>query len=101
MMNADQQKTEWNSEDRPGLCLENSVMSDLRLSAFILGETIRSSPRGAFDVAAELAPHRREHFLGERVLLARPEPGVQRRGQHVSRDRLLDRGHDRPAALAG
>ena len=52
-------------------------------------------------VAAELLAHRRQHLLGEGVVLARAEAGVERRGQHLGRHRLLDRRLDRPAALAG
>ena len=55
----------------------------------------------AFDMSAEAEAHGREHLFAERVLLPRTESGVQRRGEHVGGDRLLDRGLDGPAALAG
>ena len=53
------------------------------------------------DVAAEAETHRREHLFSEVVLPPRTESGVKRGRQHVRRDRLLDRGLDGPAALAG
>ena len=53
-----------------------------------------------FDVAAELEPHRRQHLLGERVVLPRAKPREQRRRDHVGGHRLFDRRHHRPAALA-
>ena len=53
------------------------------------------------DVPAEAEAHGRENLFAERVLLPRAEAGVERRGQHVRRDRFLDRGLDGPAALAG
>src|SRR6185312_1413386 len=53
------------------------------------------------DVAAEAETHRREHLLSEVVLLPRAESGVKGGGQHVRRDRLLDRGLDGPTTLAG
>ena len=52
-------------------------------------------------MAAEAEAHGREHLFAEGVLLPRAEPGVQRRGEHIGRHRLLDRGLDGPAALAG
>ena len=52
-------------------------------------------------MAAELVPHGREDLLGVGVILPRAEAGVERRGEHVGRDGLLDGGHDGPAALAG
>src|SRR5262245_25051817 len=60
------------------------------------------SARGAgLDVAAELVAHGRQELLGEAVLLARAEAGVERGRQHLGRHRLLDGGQHRPAALAG
>src|SRR5262245_48443771 len=59
---------------------------------------IRLAP---LDVAAKAEAHRGEHFICECVLLARTEAGEQRRRKHLGRDRFLDRGLDRPAALAG
>src|SRR6185437_13270892 len=53
------------------------------------------------DVAAKAEPHRRQHLFCEVVLLARTEAGVKRGGQHICRDRLLDRGLNGPATLAG
>ena len=50
---------------------------------------------------AEAEAHGREHLFAEGVLLPRAETGVERRGEHIGRDRFLDRGLDRPAALAG
>src|SRR5438093_821744 len=52
------------------------------------------------DVAAELLPHRRQHLLGEGVVLAGAEARVEGGREHVGRDALLDRRHDRPPALA-
>ena len=46
------------------------------------------------DMAAEA-----EAFAGG-MLLPRAETGVERRRDHVSRNRFLDRGLNRPAALA-
>src|SRR3984893_2066266 len=53
------------------------------------------------DVAAEAEAHGRQHPFPEGVLLPRAEPCIERRGEHVRRDRLLDRGLDGPATLAG
>ena len=49
---------------------------------------------------AEAEAHRRQHLLGEGVLLARAEAHEQRGREHVGRHRLLDRRLDGPAALA-
>src|ERR1700733_9665059 len=54
----------------------------------------------ALDMAAEAETHGRKHLFTEGVLLARTEAGIERRGQHVRRNRFLDRGLDGPAALA-
>ena len=51
-------------------------------------------------MATEFIPHAGEQLFGERVILARTEPGVKRRGQGIARHGLLDRSHDRPAAFA-
>src|SRR5579864_2807746 len=55
----------------------------------------------ALDVPAEAGAHGREHLFSEGVLLPRAESGVECRGEHVRRDRFLDRGLDGPATLAG
>ena len=52
-------------------------------------------------VAAEPVAHRGKDLLGEGVLLARAEARIQRGGQHLGRDRLVDGGIDGPAAFAG
>ena len=52
------------------------------------------------DVSAEAQPHGREHLFAEGVLLPRAEPGIERRREHVGRNRFLDRGLDGPPALA-
>src|SRR6266513_1389338 len=57
-------------------------------------------PGRPLDVAAELLAHRREDLLGEGVVLPRSEADVERGGEHVHRDALFDRRHDRPAPLA-
>ena len=54
----------------------------------------------AFLVSAELLAHGRQQFLGERVVLAGPEAGVQRGGQHIGRNRFFNRCLNRPAAFA-
>src|SRR6185312_11865830 len=55
----------------------------------------------ALDVPTEAEAHGREHLFAEGVLLPRAESGIERRGEHIRRDRFLDRGLDRPAPLAG
>ena len=55
----------------------------------------------ALDMSAETEAHRRENLFAEGVFLPRAETGVKRRGEHMGRDRFLDRGLDGPAALAG
>ena len=45
--------------------------------------------------------HRREQLFGKGVVLARAEARVQRRGQHLGRHGLVDRGIHGPAAFAG
>ena len=57
--------------------------------------------RRLLDVTAEPVAHRREHPVGEVGLAARVEALVEGRGQHVRRHGLVDRGRERPAALAG
>ena len=52
------------------------------------------------DVPAEAEAHGREHLFAEGMFLPRAETGVERRGDHIRRNRFLDRGLDRPAALA-
>src|SRR5665213_126396 len=52
-------------------------------------------------VTTETEPHRRQHLFSEVMLLPRAESGVKRDGQHVRRDRFLDRSLDGPATLAG
>ena len=51
-------------------------------------------------MSAEAQAHGREHLFAEGVLLPRAEAGVERRREHVGRDRFLDRGLDGPATLA-
>src|SRR5579864_3261257 len=53
------------------------------------------------DMPAEAETHRREHLFSEVMLLPRAESGVQRCGEYVCRNRLLDRGLDGPATFAG
>src|SRR5664280_3892286 len=53
------------------------------------------------DMSAESEAHRRKHLFTESVLLPRAETGVESTGEHIYRDRLLDRGLDRPATLTG
>src|ERR1700730_18221968 len=53
------------------------------------------------DVPAEAEAHGRQHPFPECVLLPRAEPCIERRGEHVRRNRFLDRGLDGPATLAG
>ena len=50
---------------------------------------------------AELLAHGGQDLFGEGVVLARAEAGVERGGQHLGRDGLLDCRLDRLAALAG
>src|SRR3954447_3826672 len=52
-------------------------------------------------MAAELVAQCCVHLRGERVLAARAEALVERRRDHGSRDPLVDRVLDRPAALPG
>src|SRR5271154_6540001 len=54
----------------------------------------------ALDVAAEAEAHGRKHLFAEGMLLPRAEAGIERRGKHLHRNRLLDRSLDGPAALA-
>src|SRR6185437_12440778 len=54
----------------------------------------------ALDVPAKAEAHGREHLFPEGVLLPRAEAGIERCGEHVRRDRFLDRGLDRPATFA-
>ena len=56
---------------------------------------------GDLDVAAETEAHGRQQLLAEGVRLARAEPGVERGGEHVGGNGLLDGRLDGPAALAG
>src|SRR5690242_13327386 len=53
-----------------------------------------------FAMATELCAHGGEELVGEAFPLARSEAGVKRGREHLGRHRLLDRRHDRPAALA-
>src|SRR5580693_3677720 len=53
------------------------------------------------DVPTEAEAHGRQHPFPEGVLLPRAEPCIERSGEHVRRDRFLDRGLDGPATLAG
>ena len=52
------------------------------------------------NVAAEAKAHGRKRLFAEGLLLPRGETGVERRGDHVRRDRFLDRDLDRPATLS-
>src|SRR5690349_5136858 len=52
-------------------------------------------------VAAKALAHRGENFFRKGVLLARAKTCKQRRGQNLSRHRLVDRGIHGPAAFAG
>ena len=72
-----------------------------RVALQILGLWFGVDGLVSLDVAAEAEAHGREHLFAERVLLPRAETGEQRRREHVRRHRFLDRGLDRPAALAG
>src|SRR5262245_9028346 len=59
------------------------------------------SPRLLLEVAPEAEPHGRLDLLREVGLASRREAAVERRAQHWCWHRLVDRGHDRPASLAG
>ena len=52
-------------------------------------------------VATELLPHRREHLVGEVILIAGGETLEERSREHRRRDADVDSGLDRPATLAG
>src|SRR5437879_9041169 len=51
------------------------------------------------DVATEAEAHGREHLLSKGVFLPRAESDIQRRGNYVCRDRLLDCSFHRPATF--
>lgn len=53
-----------------------------------------------FDVTAEFVAHRREQLLGERMVLARTEPGVERRGEDIGLNPLFYRRHHGPASFS-
>src|SRR6185312_12372559 len=72
-----------------------------RMILRLLRLRFRINRLATLDVAAEAEPHRRKHLFSEVVLLARTEAGIERRGEYIRRDRLLDRGLDGPATLAG
>src|SRR5262245_24542477 len=59
------------------------------------------SPCLLLEVAAEAESHGRLDLLGEVGLASRREAAVERRAQHGRRHRLVDRGDDRTASLAG
>src|SRR5580692_4055813 len=50
---------------------------------------------------AETLAHRGQYFLRESMIAARTKACVERRREHIRRHRLVDRGHDGPAAFAG
>src|SRR5690242_3639285 len=52
-------------------------------------------------MAAKLLPHRRQHFLRKRVLLARAEAHKQGGREHVHGNGFVDGSFDGPAAFAG
>ena len=52
-------------------------------------------------VSPKTVAHGGENLFGEGMFLARAETGEQGCGQHLRRHRLVDRGIDGPAALAG
>src|SRR5579863_2613994 len=79
--------------------LRGALCRRMRLGFFRL--RFRVNGFVTLDVAAEAEPHRRKHLFSEVVLLPGAESGVERGAQHVSRDRLLDRGLNGPATLAG
>src|SRR6478752_4786632 len=56
---------------------------------------------GVYGVAAELVAHGGDRLHRRAVVLARGEAGEQRRGDDVHRHRVVDRGLDGPAPLAG
>ena len=63
--------------------------------------SLASGAARALDVAAELAPHRREQAVREIVVVARAEAREQRRREHGHRHAGVDGRVDRPASLAG
>src|ERR1041385_3436429 len=63
--------------------------------------TRRSTAGGALDVPTELVAHSGKHLLGEGVILARTEAGIERCGKNVARNGFFDCRHDGPAAFAG
>jgi len=54
-----------------------------------------------FHVAAEFLAHGGEHFLGERVCLARTKTDEERRRQNLRGDGFFECGLNRPATFAG
>ena len=67
-------------------------------SGFSCSTTVNSPPSDR--VPAELVAQRRVHLRGERLLLARGEPRVERGRDHRHGHVLVDRLEDRPAPLA-
>src|SRR6185312_11584371 len=67
----------------------------------LLRTRVSGTGLGRLDMSAEAEAHGREHLLAERMGLARAEAGIERGGEHLRRDGLLDRRLDGPATLAG
>src|SRR5271163_1030574 len=57
--------------------------------------------RRLLEVPAELIAHRRQHLVRKQRFAAGTESFVQRGGEHMGRNALVDRGLDGPAALPG
>src|SRR6516164_4885178 len=64
------------------------------------GNAQRMLPGRLLDMPAELVAHGRQHLAGKIGLAARAEALKECGGQHMCRDRLVDRGLDGPAPLA-
>ena len=85
--------------DRVDRQLIEIVVRSCRFDSLI--DALTGYVRRLLDMPAELVAHRREQLVGEIRFAARAEPLVQRRGQHMGRHALIDRGLDGPAAFAG
>ncbi len=79
----------------------SSAIGDYPCGVFRGSRRLPASRFRRLDMAAEAEAHGRQHFLAESLLLPRAEAGVERGGQHIGRNRFLDRRLDGPAALAG
>src|SRR5437870_5488707 len=77
------------------------LMQSRSRSDALVAAMFRSAAGGALGVTAELLAQRRQDLLGERLLCAGAEARVERGGEHVGRDVLVDRRLDRPSALTG